>query len=66
MNVEGGCGGAEDAAGTSLLGDDCCGGGEFAENVGFAVIGGFPPGVRPAFTLALGTIVMVSVVAESV
>ena len=32
--------------------------------MGFAVAEGFPPGARPAFALALGTIVMVSVVAE--
>jgi len=66
VNVKGGCDEAKDAAGTSMLGDGCCGGGKSVDDVGFVVIGGFPPDARPAFTLALGTIVIVSVVAESI
>lgn len=65
-NVDGGCGKAEVAAGTSLLAGDCCGGGEAADNVGFAVVESFSPDGRPAFALALGKTVVVSVVAEGV
>jgi len=65
-NVTGGCGEAEDAAGRSLLGDDRCGGGGSVDNVGFAVVEGFPPDATPAFALALRKTVVVFVVAKGV
>lgn len=65
-NVTGGCGEVEDAAGRSLLGEGCCGGGESVDNVGLAVVENFPPDARPAFALAPKKTVVVFVVAKGV